>query len=413
MSKTTEETPEEAPKKKGKKKEPEAVASPKADGSAQLSAVEEKLRKAEITRLKQVLGVTAGLTFADQYESVKEVLSTSHAELDRILTTDHFEKFGIGGIPRGYLVEVYGPFGGGKSSLCLMIAASATKKGQMVLWCDAESSYQPAWATAQGVDNSKLILARANTCANGEQWMEFIEKAAKTKAFSVIIVDSLVGLQPKAILECALEDNARMGAFGAMTSKAVPRLVTAAADGHTAIIFINQVRQKVGVVYGNPETTPGGEALKFLASLRIRVSPCGKSNRGITKDGEQIGVRSNIQNTKGRFGPPMLECILPIYFTTDVKPHAEDQLIDMAINCKLIKCRTEDNVQYFSFDDLKRVPGIDELKRLLDDDYKKKMAEMIKAKGGVLGPDIVEYLANLGKIVADDPLAEKLEPDTI
>jgi len=398
-------TPEPEDDKKAKKKT-ESQPSPKPGSEEKKKKMAEKLRKDELASMSKLLGVS-GLTFADEYESVKEVFSTGHAELDRILTSDHFDKFGVGGIPRGYLVEVFGPFGGGKSSLCLMIAASVTGKGERVLWCDAEGSFQQSWSAAQGVDNSKLIRAGPNTCACGEEWLEMILTAANSGKFGLIVVDSLVGLQPKAIVESTIDDKAKMGAAGAMTGKYMPMLVKAAEKGNCSIIFI---------VYGNPETTPGGDALKFFSSLRIRVAPIGGKEKFVKKEGEQIGVRSNTKNVKGRFGIPQQETVLPIYFS-DEKPYGIDQLLDLALSRKIIRTRTEDEVEYFSWGEIKKIQGFDKMRSLILEEGAnvKALAEQVKAKGATLSAEVVQYLNDLDgdELGLDKEPAETPESDEL
>jgi recombination protein RecA len=364
---------------------------------------EEKARKEELSRMMKTLGIKQGLMHADNYESIKEVISTGDVELDRLITPLYFEQHGVGGVPRGYLCEIYGPFGGGKSTICMKIIANACKKGHKCLWVDAESSYQPPWAEAQGVDNSKCLRLDQFAAANGEEFLEIIEKAALSGEYAVIVVDSLMGLQPKAILETPLDENAKMGAYGAMTSRAMPRLATACMKGNTTVIFINQMRMKIGVMFGNPETTPGGEALKYFASLRLSIRPVsGKANRGIMKEGAQIGVRSNTKLEKTRFGPPGTEAVISIYFTNE-KAHPIDQLIDVALSKKLIKCRTVDQVQQFSYDELRGVRGMDDFREQLTDDILLRLFNDVQGTGTVLDPEVVEYI----KIMKDGGLGEK------
>lgn len=359
---------------------------------------EDKTAEIRLQQLKKAMGIDDdSVRAADQHVAIKNVISTGMADLDRILTPMYFEEHGIGGIPRGFVAEFFGPHAGGKSSLCMKLAASVTQAGGWVLWLDAEGSFVPEWAKLHGVDLKHVHIVDSGK--TGETYLEQIESVAAQGLVDLIVVDSVTALVPKEILETELEKEARIGAGAKMMTRALPRIIGTAKKGNTAIVFINQIRQKMGVMYGNPETTPYGEALKFYSSLRLRLSQVGsKSERGIMKGEDEIGIRTNAQVVKSRFGPPYKETIMPIYYT-DVKPHPLDVIIDAALSARVVKSRskrlsTSEIVQTFTFGDIK-VEGIDEFKKELDNAKIKEMAKLIGEAKVSFDGEIQEYLKTL------------------
>jgi len=368
----------------------------------------DKSAEARLEQIRRAMGVKDdSVRLADQHLAIKDLIPTGLAELDRILTPMIHEKTGMGGIPRGFVAEFFGPHAGGKSSLCMKLAANVTQRGGFVLWVDAEGSYVPEWAARHGVENKHVIYVDSGH--TGEYYIEMIENVLEKGLVELAVIDSVTALVPKEVLESDLEKEARVGAGAKMMSRAMPRIVIAAKKGNAAVVFINQIRQKIGVMYGNPETTPYGEALKFYASLRVRLSQVGsKAARGIMKGEDEIGIRTNAQIVKSRFGPPYRECIMPIYYS-DVKPHPLDTIIDAALQVKVVKSRSKkmDNgeaLQTFTFGEIK-VEGIDEFKKELTTDLIKQMAVDTLALAKVqFDPDIREYLRNLES--NDDPAFE-------
>jgi recombination protein RecA len=377
---------------------------------------EDKIRRAILEKIRRASTFDEDeIRFADEKMDKIDVISTGFAELDKILTPDLYEKSSQGGIPRGYVCEFFGPYAGGKSSLGLMLAATVTKAGGYVFWVDAENSFVDDWAKKHGVDTSHVVKAEQGKGRSGEDFLTELDAMCQTGVFSLAVVDSVAGLAPKAILEAELAAEARVGAQARMLSRALPKLIGSAKQGNTAVIFINQIRMKIGVMYGNPETTPGGEALKFFSSLRVRLSQVGsRKDRGIVKEGEEIGIRSNIQVVKSRFGPPFREIVLPIYFTAD-RPKPIELLLDMALTSKVIRCRTkkrgEDSVQSFSlegFDKLSGVEGLDDFKEKLDVLAIREIAKRLEDMKIALMPDVRGFVEGLS---ADDPLGDHVRND--
>lgn len=370
---------------------------------------EEKARESLLEFVKKTAKIS-DISYADQYEAVTDVISTGHAELDRLISPIFFEKTGKAGVPRGFVCEFYGPNAGGKSSLAMRLTSNVTKNGGHVFWVDAEGSFVPEWARTQGVVAENVI--RIGTGHSGEEYLETVCNVAKTGKFELVVIDSVTALRPKRLLEQSLEEHQVVGAGAQMMSRIMPILVGAAAAGNCTIVLINQVRQKMGVMYGNPETTPYGEAVGFYSSLRLRLQQVGnKKNRGIMKGEDEIGIRSNVHIIKSRFGPPHRETILPIYYS-DIKPYPLDQLIDAAIETKIIKSRSKkmDNGEpliHFTLEGhetLKSIPGFDEFKSGLIDDPNalKGIFEKLTELKIVLATEVHDYIKGLGK--SSDPL---------
>lgn len=394
----------EAPANAGgtKKKKTKKKAGKKAD----------KISDALLAQMRKRIGIgekDASLTRASEFESVSEVISTGHTNLDEILTPVFFSKNGVGGVPRGYLCEFFGPHAGGKSSLCLKLVASVQQGGGFAFWADAEFSFQDQFAVNHGVDLDKtMILSKPGMTA--EEYLDATIEMAKSGQFEIGVIDSLAGLTPKRLLVEGLDKEARIGEKARLMSNACPRLVSAAKEGNCAIIIINQIRMKIGG-YGNPETTPGGESLKFYASLRLRVSQVGSAkDRGIMKDGEEIGIRSITTIKKSRFGPPFRETVVPIYYGEE-KPTLLDQLLDFALNSKVIKGRAKDGVPRFTFKmpdgtHIFRVLELFEVREMMTPDLVRTIADRIKEEGFALDRDLELFVENvdekLGDVIEDE-----------
>lgn len=390
----------------------------------------DKVKQAMLDQIRRQLGMNKdgdeeALHFANEHVSISDVISTGHIHLDEMLTPDFYEKHKVGGVPCGYVAEFYGPNAGGKTSLCLKLAAEVTKKGGMVFWVDAEGSFMTEWAMAHGVDLSNvIILSKPGT--TGEDYLTKLDEAVSKGLFRLAVIDSMDALVPKSLLDGDLEENARVGAKAQLMSRVLPRIVNAAKMGNCAVIFINQIRNKIGVMYGSPETTPGGEALRFYASLRLRLQQVGsKKDRGIMKDGEEIGIRSEVLIKKNRFGPPYKDTIMPIYYGADLKPHPLDMVIDQAIGAKVISVRlqkhkdTEETTQYLTFapvdekgkaipgwENLCKVSGVDVFKDLLTPAAIKLIVAECEKEKVQFDPDVFDFIKQL----EDDPTAQNPGP---
>ena len=368
-----------------------------------------------LEQIRKAMGISEkdeAVHLADKHISIKDVISTGMADLDRLMTPMFYEKEGRGGLPRGFCAEFFGPYAGGKSSLCMKLAATVTQRGGFVLWMDPEGSFVKEWAEQQGIDTKLLIHidSSSGTIRTGEDYLQKLESVVRKGLVELAVVDSVTALQPQEVLDQVLEKEARVGAPAKMMSRAMPKLIMAAKEGNCAIVFINQIRQKVGIVYGNPETTPGGEALKFYSSLRLRLAQItNKNGRGITKDEEDIGIRTTVKIVKNRFGPPDKETIMPIYYGK-IKPHPLDIVLDAALSLKIVKSRSSkqsngEMVQTFSYDPVDssiqpiKILGMDEFKKVLGSIAIKEIAKRVSDELP-FDPEVNEYLKSLEN---DDP----------
>lgn len=243
-----------------------------------------------------------------------DVISTRSIALDKAT--------GIGGIPRGRITEIYGAQSGGKTSVCLHTIAEAQSRGLKVLLVDAENTFDPKWARKLGVVVEELILVQPN---NGELGLEIVREAVKSREFGLIVIDSVTALIPKAEIEGEVGDN-HMGRHPRMMGQGVKLINVDVEKTQTAVVFINQTRMKIGVMFGSPVTTTGGEALKFFASLRLEVAAIEK-----LKEGEEIiGRRIRVKVVKNKAAAPHKEAEFDFLFTKGI--HREAEVFDLALD---------------------------------------------------------------------------------
>jgi recombination protein RecA len=252
-----------------------------------LLSIEKQFGKGAIMRLGDDPG---GLAYG--------VVSTGSLSVDVAL--------GVGGLPRGRVVEVYGPESGGKTTLALHVVAEAQRAGGVAAFVDAEHALDPVYARALGVDVDELLVSQPDT---GEQALEIVELLVRSGAVDVVVIDSVAALVPRAEIEGEMGD-AHVGLQARLMSQALRKLTGVMSKSRTMVIFINQIREKIGVMYGNPETTPGGRALKFYASVRIEVRRKGDVKVG----GEKVGNRVRVKVTKNKVAPPFKEAEIEIVF---------------------------------------------------------------------------------------------------
>lgn len=239
-----------------------------------------------------------------------------------------------GGIPRGKMVEIFGPESSGKSLVSYYLISSAQKMGEETALLDIEQSFDPVWAAQHGVDVDNLVWG--NSFESGEQCLEYAYQLCKSGKFAIVVIDSTAALTPKSEIDGSLEDNARVGEQARMMSRSCRKIRAVCGPTNTTCIFINQLRMKIGVMYGNPETTPGGKALKFYSDMRIRVQ--GKTKIKAKDNGEEvvIGQHSSITFVKNKVGRPFGRAEFKIMFD----PNALNpvfMLANAARNAKLIR----------------------------------------------------------------------------
>jgi recombination protein RecA len=376
---------------------------------------DKKTEAATLEQMRKSLGLSDNddtVMPANEFESVKAVTSTGHENLDEIISPVYYEQrtkgdrkgseeshpvTAHGGVPRGYLGEFYGPNQGGKSSLCLKLAAKVTQAKEYVLWIDAEGSFQNEFAMIHGVDLKYVILGN-KPGKTAEDYLEMVINGAAKGLFSLVIVDSVAGLQPKKILDCDLEKDAKIGEMARLMSRACPQILNAAKKGNCSVIFINQIRMKIGG-YGNPETTPGGEALRFYSSLRLRVDRMPAKTRSITKNGEEIGILSKVFVTKNRFGAPYKDTFVPIYFSGE-QPNPLDMLLNAALITKVIKSRTANKETKISFAPHFKSEPIDNLKEMMNPDLIRAIAAA-QSEISVLDPEVQSFVDNVDDFYGD------------
>ncbi len=286
----------------------------KDDNKAKEAALEDAIKSIE-----KAYGKGAVMRLGEQPHVDVDVVPSGSLLLDQAL--------GVGGFPKGRIVEIYGPESSGKTTLALEAVAQAQKKGGRAAYIDAEHAIDPEYAAKLGVDIDELILSQPDS---GEQALEIVEMLAQSGAIDIIIVDSVAALVPQAELDGVMEDN-QVGLQARLMSKAMRKLAGILAKTGCLVIFINQLREKVGVMYGNPETTTGGRALKFYASIRLDLRRADAIKNGT----EIIGNSVKIKVVKNKVAPPFKNCVVDLMYGTGFAKDGE--IVDLGVEHGLVQ----------------------------------------------------------------------------
>ena len=304
-----------------------------------------------LAQLKKKYGEGAVMRLGQNTTLNVDAIPTGSMTLDMAL--------GIGGVPRGRIVEIYGPESSGKTTVALQIAAEAQKLDGEVAFIDVEHALDPVYAKALGVNIDDLLVSQPDC---GEQALEIAEALVRSGAIDVIVVDSVAAMTTRAEIDGEMGDN-HVGQLARLMSQAMRKLTSSIAKSNCVAIFINQIREKIGVLYGNPETTPGGRALKFYSSVRIDV----RKGEAIKEGSEIIGTRTICKVVKNKVAPPFKECEFDIMYGKGISRTGE--VLDLAVDLDIIK----KSGSWFSYNGNKLGQGRDNVKAVLQGD-----AELMK-----------------------------------
>lgn len=324
----------------------------------------EKALDLAINQIDRQFGKGAIMKMGGDHISISDnVISTGCLSLDAAL--------GVGGVPRGRIIEIFGPESSGKTTLTLHVVAEAQKAGGYAAFIDAEHAMDPEYAKNLGVNLDELLVSQPDS---GEQSLEITETLVRSGALDVIVVDSVAALVPRAELEGEMGDS-HMGLQARLMSQALRKLTGTVNKSNTTVIFVNQIREKIGVMFGNPETTPGGRALKFYSSVRMDI-------RRITslKDGtNMVGNRTRVKVVKNKVAPPFKMTEFDIMYGKGISK--EGDIIDLAIQGEIV----EKMGAWFSYGDMKIGQGKENSKKYLLDnpDIYKEIIEKVKSFMGI------------------------------
>lgn len=318
----------------------------------------EKLKALQLTldKIEKGYGKGSIMRMGDSVIVDVPAISTGSIGLDVAL--------GIGGLPRGRVTEIYGPESSGKTTLAIHAIAEAQKAGGIAAFIDAEHAFDRFYAEKLGVDIQNLLISQPD---NGEQALEIADHLIRSGAIDIIVIDSVAALTPKAEIEGEMGDS-KMGLQARLMSQALRKLTANINKTNTCCVFINQLREKIGVMFGNPETTTGGNALKFYASVRLDIRRVGQ-----LKDGEEInGNRTKVKIVKNKLAPPFRKAEFDIMYGEGISKTGE--LVDLGVENEIIK----KSGSWFSYGDTKLGQGRDAVKALLDDNQ--ELADELEVK---------------------------------
>ncbi|MBX5458252.1 MAG: recombinase RecA [Thermogemmatispora sp.] len=355
------------------------------NSSAPASERERALEQA-VQQIERRFGKGAIMRLGEAANAQVEAIPTGSIALDLAI--------GVGGVPRGRITEIYGPESSGKTTLCLHIIANAQRAGGYAAFIDAEHSLDPAYASRCGVDIANLLISQPDS---GEQALEILDALVRSGAVDVVVVDSVAALTPRAEIEGEMGDS-HVGLQARLMSQAMRKLTSAITNSNAAIIFTNQLREKVGVMFGNPETTSGGRALKFYASVRLDI----RSTDTIKVGQEVVGRRTRVRVVKNKVAPPFKVAEFDIMYSEGIS--REGGLLDLGLEMGLVK----KSGAWFTVGDIRLGQGRENAKEFLrqNTDVAQALEEQIRSnmlsfRGGEAEP--------LEDGHADEPSSEALE----
>ena len=350
----------------------------------------EKALQTALAQIEKQFGKGAVMKLGQNSSLNVEAIPTGSLSLDIAL--------GIGGVPRGRIVEIYGPESSGKTTVALHIVAEAQKMGGEAVFIDVEHALDPVYAQALGVDIDSLLVSQPDT---GEQALEICEALVRSGAIDVVVVDSVAAMTTKAEIEGEMGDSF-VGLQARLMSQALRKLTGAISKSNAVCIFINQLREKIGVMYGNPETTPGGRALKFYSSVRLDV----RKKDPIKEGGEIIGNLTRVKVVKNKVAPPFREAEFDIMYGEGIS--REGEIIDLAVKLDIIK----KSGSWYSYDGNRIGQGRDKVKQYLKEnpDVREQIAKQVMdQKDQLLAPS----KAKKKEDVADKPAASQPEETVV
>ena len=324
--------------------------------AADINAAKLKALQATLDKIEKDYGKGTIMKLGDQPESDVQVIPSGSIALDHAL--------GIGGYPRGRIIEIYGPESSGKTTLAIHAIAEAQKLGGIAAMIDAEHAFDRTYAAALGVNLENLLISQPD---NGEQALEIADNLIRSGAIDIIVIDSVAALTPKAEIEGEMGDN-KVGLQARLMSQALRKLTANISKTGTCCIFINQLREKIGIMFGNPETTTGGNALKFYSSVRLDVRRVTQLKEG----DEATGNRTRVKVVKNTMAPPFKKAEFDIVFGVGISHIAE--IVDLAVEMDII----HKSGSWFSYNGEKLAQGLAAVKQLLADNP--ELCEEIEAK---------------------------------